>query len=451
MAVSSTLATILRRAIREIEAGEVCVLADATTALTALATGSVTVPSFAQDTNKGSGHYRSRNTVIVRMTAASVADCERYSGDLTNSSGLIAHTGANYADTTVGTEVVYLLYWGVRVADLLDALNRAMQKVTFPTRIALSQLSDLDGDMVVSTDTNWTDVLTPTTSAKSTTARRTPYGVRSYNTVGNAVNEGTQTATLSVITNKRVKGFTIASTNVGTSSLRFYDITNSAAADTAAITTSEEEPMLMEQDWQVVSTTATECAMRMINTSATGDTFWNMAWIFKEDNLQLPLPSYVTEHYQVPTIFQARPRGGEIANGVYSATDMEFIELVENRDYFLHFSQPDANPSAVNFTSPRYFDWPLFVQAKVRYSELVTFGFDEAATTTAPLNELLPRFKRELLDSVYGGKMPVDQWARMSVMLGTLPGTELIRSQVSRPTPKVAQKAGWAGMNRIRG
>ena len=119
MAVTSTLAQILRRTIRELQVvGEVCVLVDGATALTALATGSVTIPSFYQSTNyKGSNDLSSKSAVIIRMTAASVADAERFVGQITNSSGLVAHTGANYADTTVGTEIVYVLYYGVRVAD----------------------------------------------------------------------------------------------------------------------------------------------------------------------------------------------------------------------------------------------------------------------------------------------------------------------------------------------
>ena len=413
--------------------------------------GSVTVPSLFQNTNYGPAFLSSQNVVIWRLGAASVADYERYAGALTNTTGLVAHTGANYADVTLGTEVFYFVKYGPRVADFIAALNRVMQEMTFPTRIALSLLSNLDGDMVASTDTNWTDVDTPTTSAKATTARRTPYGVRSYNLINNAVNEGTRSATMPVITGRRVKAFTIASTNVGTSSFRLRDVTGSAAADTAAVTTSEEEPMLMEQDWQVVDAAATEWALDMINTSATGDSFWNMAWAYKEDTLEIPLPSYVTEHYQVPTIFQARPRGGELAAGVYSATDMDFIELVEGRDYNLHFSQPDAIPSSVIFTSPRFFDWPLFVQAKVRYAELINFTATETESTNAPILELLPRYKRELLDTVFLGKMPQDQWLKLSALVGFLPGSEIVRSQVSRPPIRVAQKAGWAGMNRIRG
>ena len=338
----------------------------------------------------------------------------------------------------------------MRVADWLDALNRTMQKLTFPTRIALSHLSNLDGDMVVSTDTDWTDILTPTTSAKSVVARRTPFGVRSYNTIGNATDEGTRSATLPVVMGRTVKAWTIASTNVGESSLRLRDITNSAAADAAAVLSSEEEPMFLHQDWQSVSATAREWALDLTNTNAAGDTFWNMAWAYKYDDLQVPLPSFVTEHYQVPTIFQARPRN-QVGTNIWAARDVDFVELVEGRDYNLHFSQPDANPSAVIFTSPAYFDWPLFVQAKVRYSELVTFGFDETGSTTCPLNELIPRFKRELLDTVYGGRMSQADWVRLSATIGFLPGTEIIRSQVSRPTPVVAKPAGWAGMNRIRG
>src|SRR3990167_5211385 len=240
MAVTTTLQTILRRTIRGLDICWVGMLADETTAATAVVAGSVTVPSLFHNTNYGPAFLSSQNVAIWRLGAASVADYERYAGALTNTTGLVVHTGANYADTTLGTEVFYFVKYGPRIADFIAALNRTMQKIYFPTRIALSLLSNLDGDMVVSTDSNWTDVDTPTTSAKSTTARRTPYGVRSYNLINNAVNEGTRSATMPVITGRRVKAFTIASTNVGTSSFRLRDVTGVTAADTAAVVTSEE-------------------------------------------------------------------------------------------------------------------------------------------------------------------------------------------------------------------
>ena len=447
MATATTLATILRQAIRELEMGDVCVLADGATALTALATGSVTIPSFYQNTNIGSTQLSSKNAVIVRMTAASVADAERYAGALNNSSGLVAHTGANYADTTVCTEVVYVLFWGTRMAEMLASLNRVMQDIFFTTRIPLTPVPD--GDMTVSTDTDWTDVLTPTTSAKSRTARRTPFGVRSYNLIGNAADEGTQSATIDVTAGHLVQAFTIASVNVGTADFRLYDVTNSAAADTAKVSSSEETPQLLRQPWQAVSSTAREIAAQMTNSNAAGDTFWNGLWIYRQHDLEITLPSFVSEHYQVPYIWQAVPVGQETTTNVYPARSLHFHPLVNGKDFFLVFNQEDANPSAVRFANSNYFEWPLFVQAKVPYSQLVTFAFDETATTNAPIKELMPKYKRDLLDTVLTGKMPIEQWALMSAKVGSIGSSEIQRSQTARPTkPEGKPREYFAGVRR---
>src|SRR5690348_14499792 len=75
----------------------------ATYTLTALATGSITVGSLA-NTNFPTNKFRNR--IAYRGEATTAADYERYLGTLTTSTGLIAHTGANYSDTTVTNEEV---------------------------------------------------------------------------------------------------------------------------------------------------------------------------------------------------------------------------------------------------------------------------------------------------------------------------------------------------------
>lgn len=429
--------TLFRRAIRDLDVGWVAELADGATALTALASASLTIPSLFQNSNMGSNQLI--NGVAWRLGAASVADYERPLGSLTNSTGLVAQVGANYSDTTVGSEIPYILKHNVRVADWVAALNRAMEKVFFTTTIALSHLSDLDGDMVATTDTNWTDIGSLSTSAKATTARRTPFGVRSYNTVNNAsANAGTRSATLDITAGHRAKAFTIASTNVGTSSLQLYSITGTAVADTAAVTSSEEAPQLLHQDWQVISSSAKEWALNLTNTAATGDTFWNMAWAYKEDELVVPLPSYVSEHYQVPMIWQLRPDTIQTGANVYPARGLMPIPLEEGRDYFPVINQEDANPSAVRFADTRFFDWPLVVQARIPEGYVTQFTSDESLSTKAAINEILPLFERELLDTVYANKLPADQWARLSAQVGQV-GPKLPAEQQKRPIKPIAR------------
>ena len=229
MATASTLTTV-RRTIGEELGPDVMIYGD----VSALTVTSITSLIFL-NTNWGSGHFSGLNTVLHRLAATAAADYYRYAGSLTNTSGLIAVAGgANYTDTTITSEVVEAWMHGVRHdLHLLPAINRGLGFNSYQTFVAISHLSDLDGDMAASTDTNWTDVGTPTTSAKSTTARRTPYGLRSYNLINDAANEGTRSATVGIAQGRQITCHAIASANVGTASFQPYDITNSAAISSA--------------------------------------------------------------------------------------------------------------------------------------------------------------------------------------------------------------------------
>lgn len=351
-----------------------------------------------RNTNLGTKHFSSQNAIVTRLGAASSADYYRNAGDLTNSSGAIA-VSPNYADTTVGTEAIELWRHGLIAGkEILDATNRAMRYVFFTTFVPLSHGSHLDYGMESSTDTDWTDVLTPTTSAKSTTARRTPYSLRSYNLINDAANEGTQSATLPITQGESVRVFAVASANVGTASLQPYDVTNSAAIGTAT-THSEEEPQLMDVPWQAAPSTCKEIAVRLLGTTNTSDIFWNGLWLYKRDTLRLNFPSYVTEYFQAPYIVQGIPRTRSSATNIWNAQGLEFRELREGVDYTLQFHHPDANPYGVLFHSTSAFDYPLFIQVRRPYSDLVTFSA-ESDSTTAPVNQLVPRVKIEIIDTI---------------------------------------------------
>lgn len=438
---TTTLPTLRQETLRELDLG----LLIPNAFFDAAAAGSITSANMLRNSNWGIDQFRSKVTVIFRPGAATSADFIRYAGDLTNTTGLLAHTGANYADTTVTSENVELWYNGIRPdREVLDALNRAHTDVFFDTDFALSHLSDLDGDMAVSTDSNWTDVGTPTTSAKSTTGRRTPYGLRSYQVVADAANEGTQTATLDVTTGKRVKGFTILSCDSGTGSFRLYDVTNSANADTAAITSSEETPQLVMQDWQVVSSTAREFAAQILGTVNPSSVFINMVWLYKEDELRINFPSYVTEHFQAPYISQARPTGSQTATNTWNARSLEFHELVEGKDYWLLFHHADANPYGVRFKDSSYFDWPLFVQARRPHSDRVTFSA-ETDSTECPVHLLKPRFKIEVIDTIL---LPRKLNSENIVYQRAKAQQEWERASIARPVKKESQRRPWGGIPR---
>ena len=413
---------------------------------TAAAAGSITSPKWFQNSNYGPGHFADQQYIITRMGAASSADNERFAAAI-GASGLLAHTGANYADTTVTSELVEMWAKGVRrTTDVFNSINRALDHCYLTTNVALSEISDVDGDMALATDTDWADVGTPTTSAKSVVARRTPFGFRSYNLIGDAAGEGTESATKSVRTSRRVKLFAIGSANVGTASLQLRDVTNGADLGTAT-THAEEQPMLMEFPFTDVGSTVKEVRARLLGTvSASADIFWNQAWMYREGQRTFPFPSYASEHYLAPNLYYGMPHD-QADTYVWSADSMEFVPLVEGKHYRLEFNQNDAVPNRVHLLDecPNLdFTYPFFVQARRPYSDLGVFT-TEASTSPVPLNEIIPKAKMELLRVIKGRPGVSDVGADW-----VLASNEAADSVRARPVVSPARaKAAWGGLPRI--
>src|SRR3990167_2595534 len=132
-------ATSTRRVIRRLLYEEVPMLGFSGTA-DSVAAGSIVDTYAFQDSALGVNHFR--GTFIYRP-ALSGDDQVKKAGNLTLASGTLAHTGANYSDTTDTTyEIVGLLH-----PDELNAcIQRALKKIYFETQSPLSLLIDVAVD-----------------------------------------------------------------------------------------------------------------------------------------------------------------------------------------------------------------------------------------------------------------------------------------------------------------
>ncbi len=431
----STVMTVLREELGQ-QLGMMVLIPNGS--FTAAAAGSITSTDVLRNSNWGGGQFK--GWIIFRPGAATSADFVRYAGLLTNSTGLLAHTGANYADTTVGSEVVELWRPGARPdLELLASLNRCLEFEFVTTMLMISHLSAADGDMSVATDTNFTDVGTPTTSAKSVIPAVTVYGPRSYNLIGDAVNEGTSTAAQSIRKGALFSAFTIATPAVGTASFRGYDATNSVDIGTA-VTHNESGPQLMCIRSQTVPATCESVILRMLGEEAATTIFWNQVALYKHDELQVRLPSSVTEGFMAPRILQGVPRS-QTDTGVYGAYSLDFIPLTEGVDYWLVINHNDAQPYKVRFANPlpstggHPYAWPLFVEARIPQSSLITLAA-EADVVNVPKHNLLPRWKIDCLETIWNGaaapKHP--DWDNQM----DLATKQLIRASTARPIKSVA-------------
>jgi hypothetical protein len=443
LATTSTLTAIRERLLRELDLG--ILIANAKIdSIEADGTG-FTAADILRNSRWTANHFSGRGTVINRPTAAAAVDALRYAGALTPSTGKLVHTGLAWADVTKGTENIELWFNEIRPdLEILDAINRALEFVNFSTFDIISHGGDLDYGMTASTDTNWTDVGTPTTSAKSTTARRTPYGLRSYNLVGDAVNEGTQSATLGAVAGRLVSMFAVSSCNSGTARLAAYDVTNSAIfATDPTVTHSEEEPMLMVSRNLTVPDDCTEIAAQLLGTTNPSDIFWNFLATYKHDNLRVNLPSYISDEFKAPSIFQIRGIYSS-ANNIYDAQGVDFVELNEGHDYRYLSHHPDANPHAIMLMTPHAYEWPLAVQTRRPYSDLGALSA-ETDTTFCPLHLLMPIVKIRVIEDVLMPRDPTNSVYRAKLVAAQ---EEWKAVNAVRPIKSVAKKPYFGGVGR---
>jgi len=406
----------------------------------AFAASSFTSSNYLRDANYGTGSFAELEALMFRPLAATAADYIRPAGDLTITTGLLAHTGANWSASKETNGFVELWFHRVRPdIDFIDCLNRVMKMQMIKTMHDLSHGSELDYGMeLASTDTNWTDVGTLTTSAKGSIARRTPYGKYSYELLNNAVaNSGTRSATLGIGTSRSASAFAIASVDVGTASFQPYNVTGATTTGMPdAVTHSEEAPQLMCIPSFTVPSTCKEIALNLLGTTTTSRVYWNKTWLFKHDELFMRFPSYISERFKAATILQGVPQHSTASN-VYDALSLEMVPLTENKDYWLHFNHNDANPYGVRFADNSYYHWPLFVEVQRPASDYTTFAADETATTVAPFNEIVPRVCLDMIDRVLTPR---------GIMLDKLPALrarsqkDLDEATEARPFVSIAKK-----------
>lgn len=434
--MATTLTAGRKRILRELDVGMFIPNAY----ISALAAGSFTSPSFFQDPVMAPDFLQVRNTGVVRGGAATSADFWRPAGTITIGTGVVA-VAPNWADTTLGSEDIELWYHRVRPdQEVLDSLNRVLIKEFVTSYLAVSHISRVDGDMSLSTDTSWTDVGTTTTSAKATTEAFVPWGMRSYHTINSVADSGTRSTGVRVKSLGRINAFTIAQTEVGTSSLMAVNPLTAATFGTA-VTSGERRPQLLCFKNQEVPSTAETASAYMTNTSASGDTYWNQAWLYNLDNPICPLPALVADSFQVPKIIQAVPLSATSSN-VYDAENFDFRPLTEGIDYWFVINQADAQPYKVRFKDTSYFEWPLFVETRIPQASLVTVSAE--GDSFWDLNKVIPRWKKDLLETVYNtGPRRHPDWERQY----NLAGAQLLEAGKARQKESIAPaKEPWVPM-----
>lgn len=435
--MSTTLSTLRRRLLRELDLGEIIVNAD----VDSIATTSITSANMLRNSMGDPAKYK--GWIIFRPGAASAADYIRIAGLLTLTTGALAHTGANYSDTTVGSEVIELWKPGIRPnRELVDSLNRCLEFEYSTTLIPLSDGTRHDFGMTESTNTNYTSVGSPTV-AKSTTQGLSyiPYGRASLTVANQAAtpNEGVLSQSMRVVEGTKINVFAIVTViNSGTANLSLVDNTASAAFGDS-VSHSEWQAQLVTLKNQTVPTDCLAMQLKMLGTASGSNIAWNGIWLLKQGEYKIAFPIFVAEAFQVK-IVQAIPQE-QTATNVYDARSLVFRTLVEGEDYRLIINHEDSQPYAVMFKDDSYYDWPLYIEARVPNSTYVTFAETETTATNIPVHNLLPRWKIDVLETCLMGRIPQDKWN----MFRAAAEKQLIKASNSRLDESIApEKPYWA-------
>ena len=360
--------------------------------ITALAVGSVTVGSLA---NTEWPVEKFRHNILFRPEAASAADFVRYAGQLTVASGLIAHTGANYADTTITNEELEIWYDpDIRPdTDILylmqDALDYVKAQVMIPLRHGPAS-ADMQGSAV---DSDWTE--SGASDTVDATASEVFKGAQSLTVTDSGSGNGyTQSALSPIGQGKGVSIFGIVKSDTGTSKLVALD---GAGNEQASISTTQEDWMLLMKHVQFDAADE-QIRLRLQEVAASDAGDWQMAWFVKEDDYIFRL-TYLSERQRVEGIAVGKPQVSGPEADTYLAGSMDFTErLEEGVHYKCYRPRADANPAYIQMLPKgyKYMREPLFLVLSAPYSApygaAIAFSA-ETDETDCPLDDFLAQCK----------------------------------------------------------
>lgn len=199
----------------------------------------------------------------------------------------------------------------------------------------------------------------------------------------------------------------------------------------------------MVQEWQEVPDDCKSFSGNLVGVDATSDIYWNQLWLYKQGVLRIDLPSYISEKFKTPVIYEMRPRNNT-ASKLWNAGSIEFVALRENVDYNYVTAHNDANPHAIVMAAGWEYRWPLVVQARLAYSEMGELSAD-SDVSYAPENLLRPAVMRDVLNSVYSSRLPTDVYRRL--IGGTL--SDLAKAKTPRsPTRAGKKRPYFSGVGR---
>lgn len=243
---------------------------------------------------------------LQRPTAAAAADLYRRVTAFTNTTGLLAHGGANYTNNPVATDAYRLTYIDPRV--LMNAINDGLYDCVVPYMGLISLVAD--PDMENSGVTDWTN--TNSTLTKQTGAANVFSGVQSLRAVNSALNGQAAAAAFNAYPNTEY---------IVSAIVRGANFTPVLLAlDAASATIDSVTGSAFTNDWQVLwmtVTTPNSAAGRSIQivlrgSEANATLEWDCVFVLPSGANRLAMPSWLEHQSDIQNIIEADYRGSGI-------------------------------------------------------------------------------------------------------------------------------------------
>jgi len=378
--------TILQAAMRRGKFG--LVLANAE--IGAIAAGTVTSVLHLRNANWGTDHFLGQ-AVYRPGNATGVADYVRYGTSLTTAG--VLSIDANWADTTLGTENVYIFDLKITPTQFLDALNRALLRCYFDnveplsTKPAGTVVADAGFQSTATSSYTESDAdggaATTFTKVTTTNSENVFMGLGAGRILNGAAG-GYIRQRYPVTEGEQVTVYNLTRLDSGTNSeLVLYDVSNSAAIGTT-VEHDQESHQIMKRS-EAMPSTCKILEVRHQGEGASDDIYINGVWVYKNRALRMILDTTWETEFNMPSLAYLALRGpGTGGANVYDAHAAKW-EPIPKDDYEFLIERPGANPYAIQFETDEWFQYPIIIQGRRAYADLTTFTLALTETTAAPL------------------------------------------------------------------
>ncbi len=307
--------------------------------------------------------------------------------------GALTHGGTNYSNTA---DTEYEIIGPMSPDDFNMCIVRAQRHSRFNTHIPFTVFTD--ADMETSGVGSWTG--TNATPTKSVVAADIFSGTQALNIVTSAQDGYAQGVTFRTHPSTQIYTSCIGRAETGTLSLQLFDVTNSVAFGTAVTYSGEEYGHL----WRVDTTPSTceEMAIRLVGTAASNELDVDCVMgPYRRNVRRVELPSYIDEAWKLqklrPAKYEYSVPGSTQVHDAYS----RYWEGDEYQpgEYETEQFHREANPYQMLLRKGlEQQDYWLEVQRP--WYDVDTLS-TEAATTTAPLEQLLDVACREVFSLLH--------------------------------------------------